>query len=87
MPFEEGKSIPAYFVKRRDTGSNRAPTVVFFDGLDITKELQYFRGVPELAKRGIACLILDITGTGESIRFRGMPARFGSEQAGSAASS
>jgi dipeptidyl aminopeptidase/acylaminoacyl peptidase len=87
VPFEEGKSLPAYFVKRRDTGSNRAPTVVFFDGLDITKELQYFRGVPELAKRGIACLILDIPGTGESIRFRGMPARFDSDAAGTAAAS
>jgi dipeptidyl aminopeptidase/acylaminoacyl peptidase len=85
VPFEESKSLPGYFVKRRDMGVSRAPTVVFFDGLDITKELQYFRGVPELAKRGIACLILDIPGTGESIRFRGMPARFDSNAAGTAA--
>jgi FrsA-like alpha/beta hydrolase family protein len=75
VPFEGGKNLPAYFVKSRDSASAPLPTLVFFDGLDITKELQYFRGVPELAKRGIACLIVDIPGTGESIRFRGMPAR------------
>jgi dipeptidyl aminopeptidase/acylaminoacyl peptidase len=85
VPFEGGKNLPAYFVKSRDSASAPLPTLVFFDGLDITKELQYFRGVPELAKRGIACLIVDIPGTGESIRFRGMPARFDSNAAGTAA--
>jgi dipeptidyl aminopeptidase/acylaminoacyl peptidase len=87
VPFEDGKSLPAYFVKSRDAGSSPLPTLVFFDGLDITKELQYFRGVPELGKRGIACLIVDIPGTGESIRFRRMPARFDSNAAGTAAAS
>jgi dipeptidyl aminopeptidase/acylaminoacyl peptidase len=85
VPFEGGKSLPAYFVKNRNAGSAPLPTVVFFDGLDITKEIQYFHGVPELAKRGLATLIVDIPGTGESIRFRGMPARFDSNVAGSAA--
>jgi len=84
VPFEGGKSLPAYFVKNRNAGSAPLPTVVFFDGLDITKEIQYFHGVPELAKRGLATLIVDIPGTGESIRFRGMPARFDSNVAGSA---
>ena len=85
VPFEHGKSLPAYFVKSCDAGSAKLPTVVFFDGLDITKELQYFRGVPELVKRGMACLVLDTPGTGEAIRFRGMPARFDTEVAGTAA--
>ena len=85
IPFVDGKSLPGYFVKSRDAGDAALPTVVFFDGLDITKEIQYFRGVPELAKRGIACLIVDIPGNGESIRFRGMPARFDSNVAGTAA--
>ena len=84
VPFEGGKSLPAYFVKRRDAGV-KWPTIVFFDGLDITKELQYFRGVPEFAKRGLACLIIDAPGNGEAIRFRGMPARHDSEVAGGAA--
>ena len=84
VPFEGGKSLPAYFVKQRGTPAVKWPTVVFFDGLDITKEIQYFR-VPELAKRGMACLIVDGPGNGESIRFRDMPARYDSEVAGSAA--
>jgi dipeptidyl aminopeptidase/acylaminoacyl peptidase len=85
VPFEDGKSMPAYFVKSRDAGSAPMPTLVFFDGLDITKEMHYFRGVPELIKRGIAVLIIDAPGTGEAIRFRGMPARFDSNVAGTAA--
>jgi dipeptidyl aminopeptidase/acylaminoacyl peptidase len=82
VPFE-GKSLPGYFVKGRDAGAP-LPTLVFFDGLDITKELQYFRGVPELIKRGLNVLIVDIPGTGESIRFRGMPARYDTNVAGTA---
>jgi dienelactone hydrolase len=85
VPFEDGKSLPAYFVKRAGSEGVKWPTVVFFDGLDITKEIQYFRGVPELAKRGLACLIIDAPGNGEAIRFRGMPARYDSEVAGGAA--
>ncbi|MBV8837461.1 MAG: alpha/beta hydrolase [Alphaproteobacteria bacterium] len=85
VPFENGKALPAYFVKSRDAGNAPLPTLVFFDGLDITKEMQYFRGVPEIVKRGIAVLIIDAPGTGEAIRFRGMPARFDSNVAGTAA--
>ncbi|MFH1639795.1 MAG: alpha/beta fold hydrolase [Chloroflexota bacterium] len=84
VPFEGGKSLPAYFVKKREMPAVKWPTVVFFDGLDITKEIQYFR-VPELVKRGLACLVIDIPGNGESIRFRGMAARHDSDVAGSAA--
>jgi len=84
VPFEGGKHLPAYFVKSRDAGNVPLPTVVFFDGLDITKEMQYFHGVPELARRGLATLIVDIPGTGESIRFRGMPARFDTNVVGTA---
>ncbi len=84
VPFE-GKSLPGYFVKSRAAGAAPLPTLVFFDGLDIAKEMQYFRGVPELIKRGLAVLIVDIPGTGESIRFRGMPARYDTNVAGTAA--
>ena len=84
VPFDSGKSLPAYFVKQRGTTAVKWPTVVFFDGLDVTKEICYFRA-PEIVKRGMACLIIDGPGNGESIRFRGMPARHDSEVAGSAA--
>jgi pimeloyl-ACP methyl ester carboxylesterase len=85
VPFEGGKSLPAYFVKRSDVKDHKWPTVVFFAGLDSTKEILYFRGGPDLAKRGVACLVIDAPGNGEAIRFRGMPARYDSEVAGSAA--
>ena len=50
-----------------------APAMVFFDGFDVTKELQYGYGVPDLAARGVGCLIVDGPGNGESVRFRKLP--------------
>ncbi len=47
--------------------------MVFFDGFDVTKELQYGYGIPDLAARGIGCLIVDGPGNGESVRFRNLP--------------
>ncbi len=84
VPFENGKSLPAYFVKQRGKGTAKWPTVVFFDGLDVTKEICYFRA-SDMIKRGLAFLVIDGPGNGESIRFRGMPARYDSEAAATAA--
>lgn len=83
VPYE-GKSLPGYFVHAQNSTLERKPTMVFFDGLDITKELQFVRGVPELVRRGISCLVMDGPGTGEAIRFRGMPLRHDYEAAGGA---
>jgi dienelactone hydrolase len=47
--------------------------MVFFDGFDVTKELQYGYGIPDLAARGIGCLIVDGPGNGESVRYRNLP--------------
>jgi dienelactone hydrolase len=80
----EGGSLPGYFVYSRGTSSARTPCVVHFDGLDITKELIYMRGIPDLAKRGISVLLMDGPGTGEAIRFRGHYLRHDYEVAGSA---
>ena len=45
-----------------------------FDGLDVTKEICFFfGGVRDLVRRGIACLLVDGPGNGESIRFRPGP--------------
>ncbi|HEX2824959.1 MAG TPA: alpha/beta fold hydrolase [Burkholderiales bacterium] len=68
VPYE-GKSLPAILV-HAEHGGEKAPAMVFFDGFDITKEIQYFKGVPDLVARGIACLIVDGPGNGESPRFR-----------------
>lgn len=83
VPFVDG-SLPGYFVHAQNTTATRAPAVVFFDGLDVTKELLYMRGVPDLIKRGISVLIMDGPGTGEAIRFRNHFLRHDYEVAGSA---
>jgi dipeptidyl aminopeptidase/acylaminoacyl peptidase len=73
-------SLPAIYVHAEPAnGGKPVPAMVFFDGLDITKEIQYFKGVADLAARGIACLIVDGPGNGESIRFRGLYLRHDTE--------
>ncbi|HYC44037.1 MAG TPA: alpha/beta hydrolase [Burkholderiales bacterium] len=83
VPFEGG-SLPGYFVHAQNAKAQRTPCVVFFDGLDVTKEIQFMRGVPDLIKRGISVLVMDGPGTGEAIRFRGQYLRHDYEVAGSA---
>jgi dipeptidyl aminopeptidase/acylaminoacyl peptidase len=70
-----GKSLPALLVHPDPavTGGKPAPAVVYFDGFDVTKELQYGYGVADLAARGIGSLIVDGPGNGESVRFRDLP--------------
>jgi dipeptidyl aminopeptidase/acylaminoacyl peptidase len=83
VPFVDGK-LPGYFVHAENAKPGRNPCVVFFDGLDVTKEIQYMRGVPDLIKRGISVLVMDGPGTGEAIRFRNHYLRYDYEVAGSA---
>jgi dienelactone hydrolase len=71
IPYE-GTSLPALFV-HPEGATGRAPALVFLDGFDVTKEIQYFKGVPDLVARGIGCLLVDGPGNGEAIRFRGLP--------------
>ncbi|MGH8519607.1 MAG: alpha/beta hydrolase family protein [Panacagrimonas sp.] len=83
VPYENG-SLPGYFVHAQNPKSKRAPCVVFFDGLDVTKEIQFVAGVPDLIRRGISVLVMDGPGTGEAIRFRNLHLRHDYEVAGSA---
>jgi dienelactone hydrolase len=68
-------SLPALLVHPdpEATAGKPAPAMVFFDGFDVTKELQYGYAIPDLAARGIGCLIVDGPGNGESVRFRDLP--------------
>ena len=74
VPYEK-TSLPGLLVHPdpEATGGKPAPCMVFFDGFDVTKELQYGYGIPDLAARGIGCLIVDGPGNGESVRFRNLP--------------
>ncbi len=85
IPFEGGKKLPALFVHAENTKKARPPAVVFFDGFDITKELQFMFGTEDLVRRGISCLIVDAPGNGEAIRFRNLYLRHDHEVAGAAA--
>jgi dienelactone hydrolase len=72
IPYGNAK-LPAIYVHAEPANrGGRVPAMVFFDGLDVTKEIQYLKGVADLAARGIACLIVDGPGNGESIRFRNL---------------
>jgi alpha-beta hydrolase superfamily lysophospholipase len=73
VPYE-GTSLPGVIVHADPVAgrTGKGPVVLFLDGFDVTKEIQYFRGVSDLAARGISCLILDGPGNGEAIRFRGL---------------
>jgi len=86
IPFE-GAQLPAMLVHAEGRGraSSPAPAMIFFDGFDITKEMQYFKGVPDLVARGIACLIVDGPGNGESVRLRGQYLRHDTESYATAA--
>ena len=65
----------------RATGvQGRAPILVQVNGLDSTKELKYFVGLPQwLARRGVASLIVDQPGSGEALRLHDMKAVYNSE--------
>jgi dipeptidyl aminopeptidase/acylaminoacyl peptidase len=74
-------TLPGYLIpatSRLDAGG-RAPVVIVFGGLDMTKELLYAIIGRTFAERGITCLVIDTPGVGEPLRIRGVPARPDSE--------
>lgn len=78
IPYE-GKHLSALYVPAEGV-DGPAPVLVQLNGLDSTKEMKYFVGLPAwLAKRGVASLIVDQPGTGEALRLQGLHARFDSE--------
>ena len=70
IPFGEHR-LPAYFSKA--PGPGRAPCVVHFDGLDVTKELIYPAVAEEFRRRGISTLIVDHPGVGAALRLLNLP--------------
>jgi len=75
----EGGTMPGLFTN--GDGDGPRPVVLFVNGLDSNKELLYWTRLPHaLARRGISTLCVDQPGTGEAIRFDGLPAIFDSER-------
>lgn len=83
IPYE-GSALPAWFAPATGSGA-RGPAVVFMNGFDGNKELNWYLGTEELLARGISVLSVDSPGVGEAVRFRGIPLRHDYEVAGSAA--
>ncbi|HEX9528919.1 MAG TPA: alpha/beta fold hydrolase [Streptosporangiaceae bacterium] len=65
--------LPGYLIPSGTDGP--APVVIFYSGLDVTKEILYGIIGGQFGRRGIACLIIDTPGTGEPLRLRGVPSR------------
>ena len=70
VPFGKHR-LPALFSKAPVPG--RAPCVVHFDGLDVTKEIIYAAVADEFRRRGISLLIVDHPGVGAALRLQGLP--------------
>jgi dipeptidyl aminopeptidase/acylaminoacyl peptidase len=80
VPYENGQTLPAYFVKGK--GDGRRPTVVLFDGMDNAKEMSVIFAGLDFAKRGINTLAIDGPGQSEPLRLRNIPSRHDYEAAG-----
>ena len=72
--------IAGLYVRAEGASGGRAPILVQLNGLDSTKEMKYFVGLPRwLAARGVASLVIDQPGTGEALRLHDMKAVYNSE--------
>jgi dienelactone hydrolase len=72
--------LPAYFTRPADANAPM-PCMVMWNGLDSTKEHMYLSGFcHELARRGIATLMVDCPGSGEALRLQGLTAQIATEE-------
>ena len=79
IPYEGG-IIAGYFTQGQGV-SGPAPTVLYVNGLDSTKEMLIWSTLPEaLAKRGVSTLSIDQPGTGEALRLHGLHAVYDTER-------
>jgi len=81
VPYED-TSLPGYFHPgdRLPGAPEKTPVVILWNGLDSTKEMMYYSGFPQqLARRGIATLMVDTPGSGEALRMRGLTSRYDTE--------
>lgn len=72
VPYK-GTILPALFVPAQGAEGGRAPCMVHFDGLDVTKEILYMLGMGSaLRERGVSVLLVDNPGVGEALRLHGL---------------
>jgi dienelactone hydrolase len=84
IPYED-TSLPAFLALAPAAPGETTPCVVFMDGFDGNKELNWFLGIEDLLHRGVSVLSIDTPGVGEAVRFRDIWLRHDYEVAGAAA--
>jgi dienelactone hydrolase len=65
--------LPAYLIPAKTKVP--APTVIFYSGFDVVKEMLYCFIREEFVQRGISVIIVDTPGVGEPLRLRNVPSR------------
>lgn len=81
VPFGEHR-LPAIFMRAK--AGARAPCIVHFDGLDVTKEIIYAAIGEEFRRRGVSLLIVDHPGAGAALRLLNLPSGHDTEKAAGA---
>jgi pimeloyl-ACP methyl ester carboxylesterase len=74
IPYENGVSLPAYFVK--PATSSPVPVLISFGGLDSFKDELWFMTGHGAVQRGIAVLMVDGPGQGGTLRRHSIPTRY-----------
>ena len=75
VPYEHGKSMPAYFIKSAN-GGPRQPVLISFGGLDSFKDELWFMTGHGAVQRGIAVLLVDGPGQGGTLRRHKITTRY-----------
>jgi len=83
LPYKN-TSLPGLFYPAKKN-SKPAPTVIIFNGMDNCKEMSILFAGLELSNRGYNTLAIDGPGQGESLRLRGINARYDYEVIGTLA--
>jgi dienelactone hydrolase len=74
VPYE-GTTLPGYFYPAMNAGGKKAPGLLYVAGADVLKEELYFLGGRAAIERGMALLVVDMPGQGESLRHRKLVSR------------
>ncbi len=75
IPYEDGKTLPAYFIKS-PKGGEKQPVLISFGGLDSFKDELWFMTGRGAVQRGIAVLLVDGPGQGGALRRQGIVSRY-----------
>ena len=78
IPYEGGKTLPAYFIRSpayENAGGKRQPVLISFGGLDSFKDELWFMTGRGAVQRGIAVLLVDGPGQGGALRRQNIVSR------------